>query len=104
MANSIQGQSRKVKLWKNRPVIVLQEMDGHEYYFHGVMIGPKGMTLAKALKALDKCYLAAVKADPEEWNYDDVIANMKKAGFEEVLAAEWWEEAVDVPEGIYSED
>jgi hypothetical protein len=27
----------------------------------------------------------------DEWNYDDVIAEMEKAGFEHILAAEWWE-------------
>lgn len=91
MPNGIKGQSRQVALWNDRPVVVLMEDEHGEQYYHGVMIGPAGMSVRAALKKLDAAYRRAVRKAGDEWNYDDVLAEMKAAGFEEVLAAEWWE-------------
>lgn len=91
MPNTVKGQPRKVALWNKRPVVVLLEDDGDTTHYHGVMIGPVGMTYATALKKLDEAYDAGVAAGGEAWNYDDVIKKMKEAGFEEVQAAVWYE-------------
>lgn len=89
MANTLDKQERTVSLWQGRPVIVLNESDGHTVHFHGVMIGPKGMQYDEALHKLDAAFAAGVKKGGEEWNYDDVLEEMKDAGFTEVLAATW---------------
>lgn len=89
--NSSETQSRKTALWNGRPVVVLQEMDGNVYNYHGVVIGPEGMSIDDALFALDTAFHRAKLRGGDEWNYDDVLDEMKAAGFEEVLAAEWWE-------------
>lgn len=92
MPNSLSQQTRQVALWNNRPVITLNENDGDAHYFHGVMIGPAGMEYPEAMRKLDAAFNAAVAANPDEWNYDEVIAEMEKVGFESVLAAEWFEQ------------
>jgi hypothetical protein len=98
MANTIASQTRNVAPWDGRAVIVIQETDGDEYRYHGVMVGPPGMLIEDALARLDAAYIDGREKGGEDWNYDDVIAEMRAAGFEEVLAAEWWEGNADVPE------
>lgn len=49
MANTIKDQGRKVALWNGRPVVVLLEYAKPSTHFHGVMLGPVGMTVAYAL-------------------------------------------------------
>jgi hypothetical protein len=102
MANSTdkESQGRNIALWNNRPVVLIQEEEDGEYYFHGLMVGPAGMDYQTALKLLDDAYIEARKSGGDEWNYDDVLAAMKAKGFEEILAAQWWENAVDVPEAL----
>jgi hypothetical protein len=93
MSNNLKTQSRLTTLWESRPVIVLLEDDATTY-FHGVVVGSKGMSIARALKVLDNCYKKAVETYKEEWNYDDVFKEIKKNGFELINAAEWWENNV----------
>lgn len=91
MANDRASQSRKTAVWNGRAVIVLQEMDGDEYHFHGVMLGPEGMETERALLELDVAFVRGKFKGGDDWNYDDVLEEMQAAGFEEVLAVEWWE-------------
>lgn len=91
MANTLKTQSRGVALWNDRAVIVLQEKEDDVYYYHGLMIGPKGLSIKRALLKLDACYRAAVRKNGDDWDYDDVFNEMVAAGFEMVQAAEWWE-------------
>jgi len=104
MANGINKQPRTIALWGGRPVVVINESEGREVHFHGVMIGPTGMDYETALNFLDQAFADAVAKGGEEWNYDDVISEMKDAGFEEVLAAVWDEENADYPEEDDDED
>lgn len=94
MANTITGQYRAVAPWNDRPVVVLLEEDGHETYYHGVVVGPPGLPYPDALARLDEAF-AAVAAAVEDWTYDDVIERMTLVGFEEVQAAVWVENRVD---------
>jgi hypothetical protein len=71
MANTLKTQSRNVALWHERPVIVLQDFDGHNY--RGVVIGPEGMTIPQALTLLDQIFAKTVEDHPDDWNYDEVI-------------------------------
>jgi hypothetical protein len=87
--NTLKTQARKPKLWNGRAVVTLHEDDGKDQYFHGVLIGPEGMTYQKALAAIDKAFNDARREAPGEWAYDEVIANAKKAGFDEIIAAAW---------------
>lgn len=98
MANTMDNQPRDVALWNGHPVVVINESDGSDTYFHGVMIGPVGMEYDEALAKLDQAFSDAVKAaGDDDWNYDDVIEGMKAAGFEEVRAAVWDEADAPVP-------
>lgn len=97
MPNTLRTQSRKAALWNDRPVLVLRERDGRDCRYHGVWIGPAGMTVAHALVKADRAFRKAVRDNRNkeeggsDWNYDDVFENLKAAGFEEIRAAEWWE-------------
>jgi hypothetical protein len=90
VANDLKSQSRKVSLWNDRPVVVLQEMEDHDYYYHGVVIGPVGMSIEDALARLDQV-ASEVMVTSDDWNYDDFLEAVTAAGFEQILAAEWWE-------------
>lgn len=86
MANTVVRQDRSINTWNDRPVVILME-DGE--YYHGAVIGPAGMSYASALEIIDGCWSAAVDANIDEWNYDDVIQNLRDAGFEIIDAAVW---------------
>jgi hypothetical protein len=91
MANTVQTQSHEINFWYNYPVIVLQEMDGNDYHYHGLMIGPHGMPYNEALQLLDAAFMKVVNANPFHWDYDDVFSEMNDLKFGEIQAAEWWE-------------
>jgi hypothetical protein len=91
MANTVEGQSRTCLSWNGYPVVVLQERDGRTVHFHGVLVGPRGMGHATALRVIDESFNEVVSACPGEWNYDQLLDKLKARGFEEILASEWWE-------------
>jgi hypothetical protein len=96
MGNEHRQQCRQVALWNDRPVITLNESFGRDRIVHGIVLGPRGMSFATALRRLDEVFRAAVVAESEEWNYDDVIQRLSAEGFEETRPAEWWEGSVEL--------
>jgi len=80
-----------VGLWHNRPIVVLYEQDGRQVHFHGLWAGPEGMQPEWAQNDLDHALGLVIGADPDEWSYDDLFAELKHRGWEEVPFVEWWE-------------
>ncbi len=95
MANTLSTQGRTVAPWRGRPVVTLNEHDGRDHYFHGIAIGPEGMSIAEALAAIDAAF---VKVYSEDFTYDEVWEALHATGFECILAAEWREHLVDLQE------
>src|SRR5947207_2364139 len=96
MGNANKPQARKVALWRDRPVIILNERCGHAGLFHGLVLGPPGMDYDTALGRIDEVFREVVEANPEQWSYEDVLGSLAADGFEEVFPAEWWEHHVEM--------
>ena len=71
--------------------IVLQDIDSGDVYNHGIAVAPVGVKAKEAKERINKAYQKAVDANPEEWNYDDVIQNLKDDGFDHIEAEVWTE-------------
>jgi hypothetical protein len=96
MANADQKQPRKLDLWHGRSVITLNEQFGRERLLQCIVVAPRGMSHIDALQRMDELFREAVEADPEEWTYEDVLQRLVAAGFEEIVAADWWEGHVEM--------
>lgn len=97
MANTTDRQPRRAALWNGRAVGVINETDGDEVHFHGLMVGPPGMGYAEALYRLDRAFAAGVRTGGGAWTYDDVLGAMTAEGFEEVRAGVWDERHAPPP-------
>jgi len=64
--------------------IVMRDSDK---YVNGIAIVPDGMTLDEARQKMDAAADAARKANPDEWNYGEVMETLKGQGF--TFAEEW---------------
>jgi hypothetical protein len=83
---------RTASRFQGRIIVHLSDEDAGTVYPHGVVICPPSIeTEEQALQAVDSAYRAVVEADPEQWNYDDVIKNLTDAGFEYVSPVYWGE-------------
>ncbi len=81
-----------VRPYHGRIYITLQDMDGSDVFPHGIAVAPPSIrTKEQALREIDAAYFRAVDANPEEWNYDDVIQQIKAAGFDHIDCAHWIE-------------
>ena len=94
MANNVEDQDRNVALWDGKAVVVLNELYGDTVVFHGLAVGPPGMPYATALAKIDAAFLRICAADQNNWNYDDLYAELRAEGFELVDPAVWWEDFV----------
>ena len=82
-----------------RIYVHLADVDGREVYPRGIVVAPATITTEQAaLQAVDRAYSQAVRANPTDWNYDDVIGNLEAAGWEYIACAYWVEHegAVDL--------
>ena len=57
----------------------------------GLYLIPPGMTTKEAQKVIRRCRDDAIRANPDEWNYDDVAQRLRGLGFTKV-PCETWEE------------
>ena len=90
-------QCRQVQAFGGRLFIVLEDHGDGEVWPHGLAIAPKKIKSKEAaLKAIDKAFEKAVARVGEEWNYDDVFEELKKAGFDLIDPAYWVEEEREV--------
>jgi hypothetical protein len=95
MPNDLRQQSRSVGLFEGRAYIMLLEsVRGRRdpLIHHGVVRAPAGMSIEAALQEIDRFYNAAVEKDPDHWCWDDVFTSLQAHGFDEILAATWWED------------
>lgn len=79
-------------LFGGRLIATLEDNDGNVFYPHGAVIAPLSMTTeAEVRDAITQAHQKAVDANPEEWNYDDVIDNLEAAGFSHFSPIRWIE-------------
>lgn len=91
MANTLKTSRRECREHDGRAYVVLLENDGRQTYYHGVVVGPPGLTIAAALKKIDAAFRRGKKKGGDEWNYDDVFAAIRAAGLDLIDAATWYE-------------
>ncbi len=75
-----------------RIIATLEDFENDEVWPHGAVAAPASMrTEAQVLKAIDKAFDDAVKANPDEWSYDNVHDNLAAMGFEYFAPLRWVE-------------
>lgn len=81
-----------VQSFGGRLFVHLADIDGDTVHAHGLVACPPHLrNRDQALAEIDRIFGEVVQADPEEWNYDDVIARLEGAGFEHFCPAYWLE-------------
>lgn len=70
----------------NREVIVLLE---HDDWFHGVVLGPLYLPMETCQQFIDEVFDKVKKRD--DWNYDDVFAELEARGFIRLEAHSYYE-------------
>ncbi len=92
--DNISGMGEDVnELYQGRVPILVTDWDDAAH-IHFVALAPKGTPYADAMEAVTIAHAAAVEADPEEWNYDDVNDRLRAAGFE-TFGVHVWDEGRD---------
>lgn len=88
-------------LFQGRVPLLVADCDG-DTHVHFVALAPKGMTLDDAMKTVTAAHAAAVDADPDEWNYDDVETRLRQARFD-MFGVYVWEEGIESM-AVYPDD
>lgn len=80
-----------------RLFVHLADVDGSTVFAHGLVVCPPGLQdHAQALAAIDRTFRDVVQRQPEDWNYDDLIAALEKQGFQQFCPAYWIETGADL--------
>lgn len=88
-------------LFQGRVPLLVADWDG-DAHVHFVALAPKGMTLDEAMGAVTAAHAAAVEADPDEWDYDEVETRLRQARFD-TFGTYVWDESVEAT-AVYPDD
>lgn len=84
-----------VQPFDGRLFIHLADIDGHTVFAHGLVVCPPALqNHAQALAEIDRIFGDVVQSQPDDWNYDDLIAALAKQAFQHFCPAYWIENEV----------
>jgi hypothetical protein len=85
----------EVQPFAGRLFVHLADIDGDTVHAHGLVVCPLHLRdRDQVLAEIDRIFREVVQADPEGWNYDDVIVGLTNGGFEHFCPAYWLEHHV----------
>jgi hypothetical protein len=71
--------------------IILAEKDGSFVHHHGIATPPSGMTEDDAVRKISEVVKSVKDANPEGWNYGEVLVELENEGFKVGPCIVWWE-------------